>query len=279
MKGILNSLTSVNFFSLPENQTKNKRILYWLTITVTLFAFLEFSQDFIESFLNNSHFSIIQSLSYKLFWFVFIPFIFLFLRLQNKYQLNKSRKKVLLTIPLLIIVITLFHLLVFSLLLYFISFTVYDKPWPLTLLLTQKLSTRLYLGLSFYIIFSFIYYYFDQKVIKNEDQKSNLKTFPIKCGSKTTLLDTQKIYWIVSDGPYLEVNTPENKHVILGSLKNIIKSLPGNFSRIHKSTIVNTDQIVSSKSRGNGDYDLVLKCGKTVRLSRNYAKPLKDILH
>jgi DNA-binding LytR/AlgR family response regulator len=279
MRSFLSSASFSNLFPPLPNQVKEEKILYWLTITVTLLAALEFGQDYIKSVLNNSGFSLMQSLSYKLFWYVFIPFTLLLLHLQNKFNLNKGKRKILLKKSFLIIFITLSHLLVFSLLLHIISFTINDKPWPLTLLLTQKLSTRLYLGLSFYIIFSFIYYHFSQKVIKSKDQKSNLNTFRIKNGSKTTFVETQKINLIVSDGPYLEVNTLENKHVILDSLKNIIESLPENFKRIHKSTIVNTDQIESSKSRGNGDHDLVLKCGKTVRLSRNYAKPLKGILH
>ncbi|KYG76469.1 LytR/AlgR family response regulator transcription factor [Roseivirga echinicomitans] len=279
MRSFFNTASFSSLSPPLPNQVKEEKILYWLTITVSLLAVLEFGQDYIKSVLNNSDFSLMQSLSYKLFWFVFIPFTLLLLHLQNKFNLNTGKRKTLLKKSFLIICITLSHLLVFSLLLYIISFTINGEPWPLTLLLTQKLSTRLYLGLSFYIIFSFIYYHFSQKAIKSKDQKSNLNTFRIKNGSKSTFVETQKINFIVSDGPYLEVNTLENKHVILDSLKNIIESLPENFKRIHKSTIVNTNQIEMSKSRGNGDHDLVLKCGKTVRLSRNYAQSLKGILH
>ncbi len=279
MISFLDSVSFSNFFSLPQPQAKEKRILFWLTITVSLLAFLEFSQDYIKSVLNNSNYSLIQSLAYKLFWFVFIPFTFLLLRLKNRYNLNKGKKRILLNNTFLIIIITCLHLLVFSLFLHLISFEINEKPWPLTYLLTQKLSTRLYLGLSFYIIFTFIYDHFDQKVIKNTGQKNNQNSLLVKSGNKTILVGIQKINWIVSDGPYLEVHTTENKYVILDSLKNIINTLPENFRRIHKSTIVNIDRIESSKSRGNGDYDLALKGEKIVRLSRNYAKPLKGILH
>lgn len=279
MRGFLDSGSFSNFFLLPLNQVKEKRMLFWLTIAVSLLAFLEFGQDYIKSVLNNSDYSLMQSLAYKLFWFVFIPFTFLFLRLKNRYNLNKSKKGRVLNNAFLIIVITFLHLLVFSLFLHIVSFEINDKPWPLTYLLTQKLSTRLYLGLSFYIIFSFIYDHFGQKGIKNTSQRNSQNSLLVKSGNKTTLVDTQKINQIVSDGPYIEVHTAENKYVILDSLKNIINTLPENFRRIHKSIIVNIDQIESSKSRGNGDYDLRLKCGKTVRLSRNYAKPLKGILH
>ena len=279
MKSFSNSVSFLNLFSSLKNQEKEKKTLFWLATTVSLLAFLELGQDYIKSALSNSNFFIMQSLSYKLFWFVFIPFTFLFLYLQNRFILNVSKRNVLLRKVLLIIVITISHLLVFSILLYLISFAISEKPWSLISLLTQKLSTRLYLGLSFYLIFSFIFDHFQQRSIKSKDLISTIDTLPIKNGSKTILVGTQIINRIVSDGPYIEVYTMDNKYVILDSLKNIINRLPENFRRIHRSTIVNIDHIESSRSRGNGDYDLIIKGGITVRLSRNYAKPLKGILH
>lgn len=279
MKNSLSIVTLSSFFFPSKVESIRNKILRWLIIVVTLLAFLEFAQDYIKSALNNSTFSLSQSLSYKLFWFIFIPFAFLFLSFQDKHDLKKSKRKALVKNTILILIIAVLHLFIFSLLLHIISYAISERPWSLPLLLTEKLSTRLYLGLSFYIIFSFIYYYIDQRHLKSKESKNSLNTLPIKYGGKTTFLETQKINWIISDGPYLEVNTLEKKYVILNSLKGIIESLPENFRRIHKSTIVNIDQIETSESRGNGDYNLVLKCGQVVRLSRNYAKPLKGILH
>lgn len=62
---------------------------------------------------------------------------------------------------------------------------------------------------------------------------------------------------------------------MLNSLKHIIKRLPENFKRIHKSTIVNVDYISEFKSRGNGDYDVIMNDGSVLRLSRNYREELK----
>ena len=278
MKSFINSVSISGILTSLINRLKNDPVLFWLIIAVTVLAFLEVGQDYIKSVLNNSPFSILQSLSYKLFWFLFIPFTFLFLHLQIKYNLNKGKSKAILNMFVLIIVITLLHLLVFSIFLHIVSYRINENPWALSSLITQKLSTRLYLGLSFYTIFVFVHNHFKRMLAKSNAQDQTLKTLPVKYGSKTTYVETQKIKWIVSDGPYIEINTPEKKFVILDSLKNIIDSLPGNFKRIHKSTIVNIHQIESSKSRGNGDYDLILKCGKIVRLSRNYAKALKSML-
>lgn len=48
------------------------------------------------------------------------------------------------------------------------------------------------------------------------------------------------------------------------------------FVRVHKSTIVNLEKVSSFKSRLNGDYDLLLKNGTIVRLSRTYAANFKN---
>lgn len=259
-------------------QGTNNRILLWVIIGVSSLAFLEFGQDYIASVLYNGDFYIIQSLSYKIFWFIFIPITYSLLTVFNIHKWNFTQKKRFIISLILIIFVTLLHLLVFSLCLHIVSYTISEIPWSLDYLITQKLSTRLYLGLFLYIFFFVITHLFYQKT-KNIKHHNYLKTLPIKFGGKTTLVKVHRINWIASDGPYLEINTKEKKYVILGSLKKIIHTLPENFRRVHKSTIVNIDEIESSTSRGNGDYDLVLKCEKKIRLSRNYAKPLKGILH
>jgi DNA-binding LytR/AlgR family response regulator len=56
------------------------------------------------------------------------------------------------------------------------------------------------------------------------------------------------------------------------------KILGTSFIRVHKSSIVNIAFIHSLVSRQNGDYDLIMKDGCTVRASRNYVAALKKKL-
>ena len=279
MKGILKTVPFSQFLTHSKPQGKEDRLFFGLIAAVLLLAFLEFSQDYIKSVLHSSNFSITQSLSYKLFWLVFIPFTYLYVHLQNRYKLQLNNRKDLLKTSLLILGITGFHLLVFSMVLHLLSYGISDQPWPLAYLITQKLSTRLYLGLSIYIIFSVVYEVVRHHNRNEKVQEGKSNPLLVKSGKHTIRVEMDHIYWIAADGPYLDVHTSEKKYVILDSLKHILQTLPDNFKRIHKSTIVNIDQISSSKSRGNGDYDLLLKCGETVRLSRNYAQPLKGVLH
>ncbi|WP_250629758.1 LytTR family DNA-binding domain-containing protein [Aureibaculum algae] len=48
------------------------------------------------------------------------------------------------------------------------------------------------------------------------------------------------------------------------------------FIRVHKSTIVNFNKVASFKSRLNGDYDIFLKNGVKLRLSRTYVANFKS---
>ena len=117
-----------------------------------------------------------------------------------------------------------------------------------------------------------------EDIKKHSEKPEYTKTLSVKNGKKSTILKTDNIKWISSDGPYLFIHTPGKKYLVTDSLKNIVTALPENFKRIHRSTIVNVDLIVEIKSRLNGDYDLTLRDGNVIRLSRNYSKSLKGSL-
>ena len=247
---------------------------FWILIT-----FLEFGQDYISSILQDTAFRMGESLSYKLFWPLFIPFFILL-----DFGLAKSGKALtgalyVFGVILQIIAVTLMHLLVFSMILFGVSILIHEDPVSLILVLYEKLSTRLYIAFSAYAALSVLTLFVKQRRSQQKNQSVDLpKTITVKNGKSSVLVDIADINWIGSDGAYLDINTETQKHVVVDSLKNIIKSLPDNFKRIHKSTIVNIDRIEKLESRGNGDYDVLLDDNQKLRLSRNYSKSLKGIL-
>jgi two-component system LytT family response regulator len=50
---------------------------------------------------------------------------------------------------------------------------------------------------------------------------------------------------------------------------------PDLLQRIHRSTIVNINQVTELQSHINGEYFLTLKSGHTIKLSRTYKDKLK----
>lgn len=256
-----------------------KKWFYWFCVFWVAIAGLEFIQDYISASLNNYSFGFLESASYKIFWLIFIPF-----SVMMGYGLKKTRAhfagvNYVVFNLFLIAVITLFHLILFSFLLFGISFIIHSNPWDLTSLISDKLSTRLYIGLSIYAVMALITFFLkDKEFSKDLNRQSIPKTFTVKNGRKSIPVKVDEIKWINSDGPYVNIYTNEKTYVELGSLKSIITTLPDKFKRIHRSTIANTEMIKEFKSRLNGDYDVVMSDGEVLRLSRNYREELNGIL-
>ncbi|MEQ8525278.1 LytTR family DNA-binding domain-containing protein [Gracilimonas sp.] len=257
----------------------HKKYFIWFCAFWVFIAVLEFGQDYISSVLQDNTFRIGESLSYKLFWPLFIPF---FIALD--YGLAKADEALsgvwyVCALILQTVVITFIHLLVFSLILFGVSILIHDNPMTLLFLLYEKLSSRLYIALSIYSTLSVLSVFLKSRRSREGVQaKVQPKTITVKNGRSAVLVEIADIKWISSDGGYLDIHTDNQKHVILDSLKNIIQTLPENFKRIHKSTIVNIARIKKLQSRGNGDYDVILDDDRELRLSRNYTKELRGNL-
>ncbi|MCP9290150.1 LytR/AlgR family response regulator transcription factor [Gracilimonas sediminicola] len=247
---------------------------FWLFI-----AFLEFGQDYISSVIQDSAFRAGESLAYKLFWPLFIPF---FVALD--YGIAKAGERIsgffyIAVLGVQIMMVTFIHLLIFSVILFGVSILIHDNPMTLLYILFEKLSTRLYIALSVYTALSGLTIFVKRRRIGEEQSQTvQPQTITIKNGRSNLVVDINDIKWISSDGAYLDIFTDNQKHVVLDSLKNIIEDLPDQFKRIHKSTIVNIHRIEELQSRGNGDYDVILDDGNQVRLSRNYADALRGNL-
>jgi len=260
---------------------KSKRYIYWFCVFGFLMAVLELGQDVISSTLNGNHFRLTESLSYKLFWLLFVPFSILQVNLLQQIESRFSGIIYAVCNAVFVVAVSLVHLITFSLFLFAISNLIHSEPWQLSILITEKLSTRLYISLSVYIVFSVAYFFLYRQTqwnSRSRNKEESVATIAVKNGQNTILVDVDKIQWINSDGPYLYLHTANRKHVILDSLKNIITTLPDSFRRIHRSTIINVEVIKELQSRGNGDYDIITENGEILRLSRNYAKPLKRML-
>lgn len=247
--------------------------VFWIFI-----AFLEFGQDYISSVVNENAFMVGESISYKLFWPLFIPFFLLLDYGITKMDMLTSRPIKGIDIIIQVITVTVLHLLVFSLILFGLSVLIQDDPMTLMIVLFEKLSTRLYIALSVYSVLSALTVFIRHRRIQAANSEVRPANITVKNGKNTALVPFGEINCIKSDGPYLDIHTGNQKYVILGTLKKMNKNLPGNFKRIHKSTIVNIDKVKKLKSRGNGDYDLIMDDKQELRLSRNYRKNLEGSL-
>lgn len=130
-----------------------------------------------------------------------------------------------------------------------------------------------------YAVFIFIQNYLSQQSTKKVsiNEKPNIEKIVIGNGKNNTIVAVNDIYRITAETPYISIQLEEKKYLHKATLKSISTQLDNKiFIRVHKSTIVNLDKVVSLKSRLNGDYDILLENGIELRLSRTYAAHFKS---
>ena len=107
----------------------------------------------------------------------------------------------------------------------------------------------------------------------------HLEKIIVGLGRNNVSIGTNDILQITTADVYIAIQTSEKKFLHHETLKSMQSRLdPQKFLRIHRSTIINLDAVVSYKSRLNGDYDVLLMNQQETRLSRNYAAAFKMAL-
>ncbi|MEW6992287.1 LytR/AlgR family response regulator transcription factor [Colwelliaceae bacterium 6441] len=99
----------------------------------------------------------------------------------------------------------------------------------------------------------------------------------IKDAGEVSRVPVKDILWIEAAGDYMCVHTEDNTHILRKTMKQLEESLdPKQFIRSHRSTIVNKNYIEKFCSQLNGEYYLVMKNGKQVKVSRSYKDKVKQ---
>jgi len=110
----------------------------------------------------------------------------------------------------------------------------------------------------------------------------------IKDAGEVSRVPVKDIIWIDAAGDYMCVhacnhssnNIQENTHILRKTMKQLEEHLdPKLFIRNHRSTIVNKDYIQKFCSQVNGEYFLVLKNGKELKVSRSYKEKVKQAIN
>jgi len=84
-------------------------------------------------------------------------------------------------------------------------------------------------------------------------------------------LSVDDIQRVSAAGNYVEVYAGEKVHLVRDSLTSFINQLdPTEFLRVHRSHVVRVSFIAELRPMFHGDYELVLRDGQTMALSRRY---------
>lgn len=106
-----------------------------------------------------------------------------------------------------------------------------------------------------------------------------LQRLTIKDRGGLVFVDVADIDWIEAAGYYACVHVGAATHIMRRSLADLERDLgEETFARIHRSIIVNLDRVQGLELHASGEYEIVLKSQKRLRVSRRFRKDLHDRL-
>ncbi|HWM68313.1 MAG TPA: response regulator [Steroidobacteraceae bacterium] len=121
---------------------------------------------------------------------------------------------------------------------------------------------------------------FGQSMLKLLDGRRLDNTFldriVIRERDKTDLIRVESIDCIESAGVYVALHVGPERVIHRTALGELIGRLdPRRFVRVHRSTVVNIDSILHMEPATHGEFDLVLRGGQRVHVSRTF-RPLLE---
>lgn len=121
---------------------------------------------------------------------------------------------------------------------------------------------------------------FGHSVLKLLDSHRTEKPFldriVIRERDKTELIRAESIDCIESAGVYVALHVGAQRIIHRAALGELVGRLdPRRFIRVHRSTVVNVDSILHLEPATHGEFDLVLRSGHRVHVSRTF-RPLLE---
>ena len=92
-------------------------------------------------------------------------------------------------------------------------------------------------------------------------------------------IKVDEIDWVEAAGDYVSIHVGSKSHLLRETMGGLMKKLnPRQFVRVHRSSIVKVDSIRELKPYFHGDYIIILKNGKELKLSRRYWDQVEKVL-
>lgn len=119
----------------------------------------------------------------------------------------------------------------------------------------------------------------DKEPVPSATRGTYLERIPVEMRGKTRVVPVSEIDFIIASGPYAELYSGDRKYVIREAMQTLEDRLdPNVFIRTHRSVIVRLDLIETLHKAPGGDYDVQLKSGRRLRVSRSRLEALEKKL-
>ena len=118
-----------------------------------------------------------------------------------------------------------------------------------------------------------------ERILAGKDLPRKLDRLPIKSSGQVLFLKISEIDWIEAADYYACLHVGSKTHLLRRSMSELERDLdPAAFCRIHRSTIVNLERVRSLRLGEDGEYEVLLENGTSLRMSRGYRKQLQPRL-
>jgi two-component system LytT family response regulator len=106
-----------------------------------------------------------------------------------------------------------------------------------------------------------------------------LDRIAVESKGKVRFIPVDEIDYIAASGPYAELVVGGRRHVIREAMQTLEERLdPNRFVRVHRSAIVQLDRVDTLLRGAGGDYEIQLKDGTRLRVSRSRREELAQRL-
>ena len=230
--------------------------LLWLCIGICLMVPF---MDLLEAHLKSFSFYLSESLLFSLFWWLFIPGLFVIKLLSISSVIKYG----------ISFLAVLAHTLLFSLLVGGLSTLFRSQGYDIQSTFTYAVLEH---GISALLIYGLAFFFMRTESPTRKplpEQKADYLWVSYR--DEKVKLAIAEIRYVKTERPYLALITQDRKYLFSSSLKGFREewATPA-FVQIHKSTLINASYITSFRSRKNGDYDFFLEGNQCVRASRHF---------
>lgn len=110
-------------------------------------------------------------------------------------------------------------------------------------------------------------------------ERRYLTRIPVKAEGRVLVIDLADVDWIGAADNYVTLHAGAREHLLRDTMGRLERELdPERFVRIHRSAIVQLDRIRELVSDFHGDFEVVLRDGTRLTLSRSYRAKVEAAL-
>jgi two-component system, LytTR family, response regulator len=111
-------------------------------------------------------------------------------------------------------------------------------------------------------------------------QPQETRRLTVRSAGEVAYVPIPDIDWVEAADYYVCLHVGAKSHLLRRSMGELQRELdPSVFCRIHRSTIVNLNRVLKLELDQGGEYQVILKGGARLRLSRRFRKDLQTRMH